>query len=158
MELVTIKLSQNSWQEGLSNKDYIDMASSNWRTDPRRMIGCDNVIILSPRSKIVAVGKIKSISKENDRRISFNATVDDGKQSWIGRFADRNQSRNPIAYFDAYDFEHNHLINKPERSEAASKEVLPHKKKTIADLFEGYTGDYQPQEMDWGSPVGKEMW
>lgn len=30
------------------------------------------------------------------------------------------------------------------------------KKYTIEELFEGYTGDYKPEELDWGKPVGKE--
>ena len=29
-------------------------------------------------------------------------------------------------------------------------------KTNIAELFENYDGDYESQEMDWGSPVGKE--
>ena len=29
---------------------------------------------------------------------------------------------------------------------------------TLADLFKGYTGDYQYQESDTGAPVGNEVW
>lgn len=29
---------------------------------------------------------------------------------------------------------------------------------TIKELFEGYNGDYTPEEFDWGPPVGKEEW
>ena len=32
------------------------------------------------------------------------------------------------------------------------------KKVTITELFKGYSGDYQPTELDWGAPQGKEMW
>ena len=32
------------------------------------------------------------------------------------------------------------------------------KHKTIEELFAGYNGDYVPDEMDWGSPVGREVW
>lgn len=32
------------------------------------------------------------------------------------------------------------------------------KKYTIEELFEDYTGDYKPEELDWGEPVGKEEW
>ena len=32
------------------------------------------------------------------------------------------------------------------------------RKVTIEELFEGYDGDYHPEETDWGTPVGKEMW
>ena len=32
------------------------------------------------------------------------------------------------------------------------------RRKTLDELFEGYTGDYMPQEVDWGDPVGGEVW
>ena len=32
------------------------------------------------------------------------------------------------------------------------------KKVTISELFKGYQGDYQPTELDWGLPQGKEIW
>jgi antitoxin MazE len=28
----------------------------------------------------------------------------------------------------------------------------------LASLFEGYEGVYQPKLLDWGKPVGKEVW
>ena len=31
-------------------------------------------------------------------------------------------------------------------------------RKTIEELFEGYEGDYVPTEIDWGEPVGNEVW
>ena len=32
------------------------------------------------------------------------------------------------------------------------------KKKNIRELFENYNGKYEPIEMDWGKPVGDEIW
>lgn len=32
------------------------------------------------------------------------------------------------------------------------------KRKTIQELFAGYDGDYKPEEIDWGEPVGGEVW
>jgi antitoxin MazE len=32
------------------------------------------------------------------------------------------------------------------------------KRKTIQELFADYDGDYVPQEIDWGKPVGDEVW
>jgi len=29
---------------------------------------------------------------------------------------------------------------------------------TISELFEGYDGEYEPIQIDWGAPVGKEIW
>lgn len=31
------------------------------------------------------------------------------------------------------------------------------KRKTIIELFDGYDGDYKPSEIDWGEPVGNEI-
>lgn len=31
-------------------------------------------------------------------------------------------------------------------------------KVSLAERFENYTGDYQPEEYDWGKPVGREYW
>jgi antitoxin MazE len=33
-----------------------------------------------------------------------------------------------------------------------------HKRKSIRELFEGFDGAYAPEEMDWGGPVGNEVW
>ena len=30
--------------------------------------------------------------------------------------------------------------------------------KSIEELFEGFEGEYEPIEIDWGKPVGKEIW
>jgi len=32
------------------------------------------------------------------------------------------------------------------------------KRKTIQELFAGYNDDYTPEEIDWGEPVGGEIW
>jgi len=34
----------------------------------------------------------------------------------------------------------------------------PGNRKTIIELFAGYEGDYIPEEIDWGEPVGGEIW
>jgi|APHig6443717497_1056834.scaffolds.fasta_scaffold42302_1 antitoxin MazE len=31
-------------------------------------------------------------------------------------------------------------------------------RKSIKELFAGYNEQYEPQEIDWGTPVGKEVW
>ena len=51
-------------------------------------------------------------------------------------------------------------FDKPKRSFRRTRKV------TIEDLFEGYEGAYEPpadwptngNEIDWGEPVGKEVW
>ena len=32
------------------------------------------------------------------------------------------------------------------------------KRKTIQERFEGFTGEYEPIEIDWGESEGKELW
>ena len=32
------------------------------------------------------------------------------------------------------------------------------KRETIQELFAGYDGNYTPEEIDWGKPVGNEAW
>jgi len=31
-------------------------------------------------------------------------------------------------------------------------------RKSIEERFKGYNGNYKPTEIDWGAPVGKEIW
>ena len=46
------------------------------------------------------------------------------------------------------------IIQKPEMITLANDTV----RATISDLFEGYEGEYEPILIDWGTPVGKEIW
>ncbi len=32
------------------------------------------------------------------------------------------------------------------------------KRKNIVELFENFYGEYKPVEMEWGDPVGEEIW
>jgi len=32
------------------------------------------------------------------------------------------------------------------------------KRKTIQELFAEFDSDYTPEEVDWGEPVGREIW
>ncbi|MDO4289489.1 MAG: AbrB/MazE/SpoVT family DNA-binding domain-containing protein [Eubacterium sp.] len=32
------------------------------------------------------------------------------------------------------------------------------KRKNIVELFSGFQGEYTPVEVDWGEPVGEELW
>lgn len=63
-----------------------------------------------------------------------------------------------------------HLLKTADISEQDTLEVIaenhaiiikkisqqPHK--SIQDLFEGFTGTYDTEIIDWGPPVGKEIW
>ena len=37
-------------------------------------------------------------------------------------------------------------------------EKAKNKRKNIKELFADYKGDYEPTEIDWGNPEGKEIW
>ena len=37
-------------------------------------------------------------------------------------------------------------------------EKAENKRKNIKELFADYKGDYNPTEIDWGDPEGKEIW
>ena len=32
------------------------------------------------------------------------------------------------------------------------------RRRNIMELFQGYSDDWQPSEIDWGEPCGKEIW
>lgn len=36
--------------------------------------------------------------------------------------------------------------------------TIERKRKSIQELFEGYSGDYKCEEVDWGEKVGNEEW
>ncbi len=38
------------------------------------------------------------------------------------------------------------------------KTAAPKKHKSIEELFENYNDEYVPEEIDWGTPTGKEIW
>ena len=38
------------------------------------------------------------------------------------------------------------------------EKASPKNHKNIAELFEGYEGNYTPEEIDWGKPMGEEVW
>ena len=35
---------------------------------------------------------------------------------------------------------------------------MKYKRKSIQELFDGFEGEYTPEEVDWGEPAGKEVW
>ena len=42
--------------------------------------------------------------------------------------------------------------------EKITEKIKKGKRKTIKELFANYNEDYEKQEIDWGEPVGKEVW
>jgi len=46
------------------------------------------------------------------------------------------------------------IIQKSDMATLANDITRP----TISELFEGYSDEYEPVTIDWGVPVGKEIW
>ena len=34
----------------------------------------------------------------------------------------------------------------------------PKTRKSISELFEGYNEEFEPETIDWGEPMGREIW
>lgn len=45
-----------------------------------------------------------------------------------------------------------------ENQQIVIRKARAKERKNIKELFAGYEGEYEPVEMDWGKPVGKEIW
>jgi len=45
------------------------------------------------------------------------------------------------------------IIQKSDRTTLANDTTRP----TISELFKDYEGEYEPTQVDWGTPVGKEI-
>ena len=91
--------------------------SSWWRLEPGRAVRCDIGIILTPDNVVACVAKINGIIfhpidiisftningiiKRDDMRMGFiGKPIHGDYDNWIGKTLERNDSKNPIAYFD----------------------------------------------------------
>ena len=50
------------------------------------------------------------------------------------------------------------IIIHAEQNRIVIEKAVPQKHLKIDELFENYTGDYQPNEIDWGETKGEEVW
>lgn len=48
------------------------------------------------------------------------------------------------------------IIEETEKAQDIKKQSVP--RKNIEKLFSGFDGEYEPVEMNWGEPVGEEVW
>lgn len=89
------------WQPGLTQQDVWSCSAGWWKLEPGRAVRCDIGIILNPDNVVVCVAKIKGIVKRDDMRMWFLGDLAGGRyDAWIGKTLERNDSKNPIAYFD----------------------------------------------------------
>jgi antitoxin MazE len=54
--------------------------------------------------------------------------------------------------------EHDALEIVVENHSIIIRKTNPQTSKTIQERFEGFTGSYQTEIVDWGNSVGKEIW
>ncbi len=50
------------------------------------------------------------------------------------------------------------IVIKAQDNKIIIEQAEPAKRKTIEELFDGYCGNYVPEEIDWGEPAGGEVW
>lgn len=79
--------------------------------------------------------------------------------SRIQKWGNSQGVRLPKHILDSLNWEDNEaivIITQNDRiviERAERKEPL-----TIEKLFENYNGDYCPEEIEWGEPIGREIW
>ena len=91
------------WHDGLSQKEVWSCSGGWWKLEPGRAVRCDIGIVLNPDNVVVCVAKIKGIVKREDMRMWFLGDLAGERyEPWIGKTFERNDSKNPIAYFDEH--------------------------------------------------------
>lgn len=63
----------------------------------------------------------------------------------------------PKSVLDEVDWKENETVSIYVEGESITLKKAP-QKITIEKLFEDYSGGYKPSEVDWGTPVGREIW
>lgn len=80
-------------------------------------------------------------------------------QATIQKWGNSQGIRIPKAFLEALGMTENDLVelNRVDDNIVISK-VKEKKELTLDDIFKDYTRESAPEEFDWGSPVGKEVW
>ena len=77
----------------------------------------------------------------------------------IQKWGNSHGIRLPKSMLDALDWNVNEEIEiENVNNSIVITQPKVHKRKSIAELFEGYEGDYSPEIVDWGDDVGAEKW
>lgn len=75
----------------------------------------------------------------------------------IQKWGNSQGIRIPKFLIEAVEWHENEqLVMTAENGSIVIKKAEP--RKNIIELFEDYEGDYKPSEIDWGEPVGNEVW
>lgn len=79
-------------------------------------------------------------------------------QATIQKWGNSQGIRIPKAFLDALGMKENDRVSLERQEDfIVIKKLSQTKGLTIDDIFSGYNGDDQPEEFDWGAPVGKEI-
>ena len=65
--------------------------------------------------------------------------------------------RIPKAILDTMNWHENEEINMTTKNNKIIIEKSK-RRKNIIELFDGYEGEYEANELDWGDPKGEEIW
>lgn len=88
----------------MSPKEVWQAGNSWWKLEPDRAVRCDLAVTLNPGNVVVCVAKIRGLIKREDMRMGFiGEPVESKYDAQLGKSLKRNNSKNPIAYFDECD-------------------------------------------------------
>lgn len=78
----------------------------------------------------------------------------------IARWGNSQGIRLPKIILDAVNFTENEEIEITTDGDKLiiTKANPTRTRKTIKELFADYKGNYKPEDIDWGEPVGNEIW
>lgn len=76
----------------------------------------------------------------------------------IQRWGNSQGVRIPKYILEAVNLSENESIDIVTDKDKIVIKKSANQRKTIKELFANYNGEYQPIEVDWGKPEGKEIW
>ncbi len=80
-------------------------------------------------------------------------------QATIQKWGNSQGIRIPKAFLDALGMMENDLVELSRVDDnIVITKVKSEKNLTLADIFKDYDGESAPEEFDWGSPAGREVW
>ncbi|MCI1983208.1 MAG: protein-(glutamine-N5) methyltransferase [Bifidobacteriaceae bacterium] len=91
------------WDPDCTEEDSWRSGQGWWKIRAGRAIECDLAVVMNADCMIVAVARIKGLWKGDSRHLLEGDLLKGHK--WLGKHVKRNNSQNPIAYFDQKEFE-----------------------------------------------------
>lgn len=87
--------------------------------------------------------------------IELRKDLVDNAEQYLNKIGSTWEELIETAINDPFYSEKNQVRLKQSIKELESGNVIV---KTMEELFDGYDGDYKSEEIDWGEPVGDEVW